>query len=142
MTEALARLRRLSGAPAWVEVHMNRIDQAGAMRLKTLIWLAILGSLIYAVVKTAPHFINDFELRDAMKAEARFAAVQHKPENDIREEIFKKTTELGIPVKREAIKIRMGSNYVIIDVNYSVDIQLPGFLWKKDFSNTADSRTW
>ena len=121
---------------------MRREGQKGALRLKTLIWLVILGSLIYVTIKVAPHFVNDFELKETMRSEARFGAAQHKSESDIRDDIFKKITELSIPVKREAIKIQTSSAFVTISVSYTVEIPLPGYVLKLDFSPSADSRTW
>ena len=74
--------------------------------------------------------------------EDEWKAIPYEQRLAITEYIFKKITELYIPVKRDAIKIQTSSGFVIINVSYTVEVPLPGYVLKLDFSPSADSRTW
>lgn len=119
---------------------MTRNAQRGEGRLKSIIALAVIASIIYLGYRTIPVYVNNFELEDAMKTEARFAAIQRKAPDEVRDVIYRKIQELRIPARREDIQIvQLGGGGLRITVTYTVVIDLPGFQWKLNFSPTADN---
>ena len=119
---------------------MRRNAQRGEGKLKTIIVLAILASVIYIAFRVVPVYVNNFELEDAMKTEARFAVVQRKSPDEVRESVFRKIQELKIPARREDIRIeQLGNSGLRITVTYTVVIDLPGYQWKLNFSPSADN---
>ncbi len=119
---------------------MSRDPQRGASKLKTTISLLILAALVYVGFKIVPAYVNNFELEDAMKTEARFAAVNRKTPEDVRNAIYKKIQELGIPARPEDIRVVPTSGYGIrITVKYTVVVDLPGYTLRLNFQPTADN---
>lgn len=119
---------------------MSRNRQRGAGRIKTIIFLLVFAAVIYVGVKVLPAYFNDFQLQDSMKTEARFAAVNRKTSEQVREDIYKKMRELGIPGKPENIRVEPLPSYGLrITVTYSVVIDLPGYPLVLHFEPTADN---
>ena len=119
---------------------MSRNPERGEGRLKTIIFLLILAGVIYLAYRVVPCYVNNFELEDAMKTEARFAAINRKSPDEVRENVYKKIQQLKIPADRNDIRIeQLGSGGVRITVIYTVVIDLPGYQLKLDFAPTADN---
>ena len=119
---------------------MSRERERGAIKLKAIFWLLVLGVLIFVLVKTVPAIVNNYQLEDFMKTEARFAPVQKRSEEDVRENVLKKIRELGIPARREDIRVESSAAGFRISVKYTVVVELPGYQFKLDFNPSADSR--
>lgn len=121
---------------------MSRARQQGEGRLKTIFWLFFLVAFVYLAFKVVPAFVNNYELKDAMKIEARFASVSRRSENEMRDNIYKKIRELELPASREAIRITSTGLYnVQIDLEYTVNVELPGYVLKLNFKPSVDSRS-
>ena len=119
---------------------MKQNSQRGAGRLKTAISLLIIAAMVYAGFKIAPPYLTNFQLLDALKTEARFAAVNRRSPDEVRENVFKKIKELEIPADRSDIRIEQLSNGGLrITVNYSVTVDFRVFQYTFDFSPTADN---
>lgn len=116
---------------------MSRERDRGFVKLKTLITLAVIGLIVYSCVKIVPVYVNNYELVDTMKSEARFAAVQRRNEEDVRTTVFKKAQDLGLPVRREDIKVRRTRDGMVVEVSYSVVVELPGYALTLNFSPSA-----
>lgn len=98
--------------------------ERGGAKINLLLTLIILGSMIFTAVMFVPPFFTNYQLQDAMNTEARFAGYNRKSEEDIREDVWKKVQELGVPAKRADIKITNENNMTQITVNYTVPINL------------------
>lgn len=119
---------------------MRRNSQRGEGKLKSIIALAIIAGIIYFMVKVIPVYVNNYELEDAMKSEARFASVNRRSAEEVRNNIYAKIKELEIPARPEDIKIvPIGNNNVRITVTYTVVVDFPGYQMKLNFSPTADN---
>ncbi len=114
--------------------------ELGASRLRTIFWLLVLVGIIWVAVKVTPAYVNNYQLEDAMKTEARFAVVQRKGEEDIRDAIFRKIKDLEIPAKREDIHVESNPGGVRINLSYTVVVDLPGYQLRLHFNPTADNR--
>ena len=117
---------------------MSRAGERGAIRLKSLLTLAVIAAVIYVSVKVVPVYIDSYEFHDALKQEARFAAIQRKSEEEVRDNVYKKAQDLGLPLRREDIKVRKSRDGFFIEVKYSVDVVLPGYTLTLDFSPSAN----
>ena len=98
--------------------------ERGGTKINLLLTLILLGSMIFAGVMLIPPYVTNYQLQDAMNTEARFAGYNRKTEEEIREDIWKKVQELGVPAKRTDIHITNDNNTTLITVNYSVPINL------------------
>lgn len=118
---------------------MNRRSQRGEGKLKTIIGLAILAAIVYVGFKVIPPYINNFELEDAMKTEARFGYANRKTPEEVRNTIYKKIRELQIPAGPEDIRVELLGNGMRITVTYTVVIELPGYTLELNFKPTVDN---
>jgi len=113
--------------------------ERGEGKLKTIIGLAILAAMVYLGFKIIPAYINNFELEDAMKSEARFGYVNRKTPEEVRDTVYKKIQELEIPAGRDDIRVEMLANGMRIAVTYTVVVELPGYQLELKFKPTADN---
>lgn len=119
---------------------MIRNTQRGEGRLKTIVSLAIVAAIIFLAFKIIPIYVDNYELEDAMKSEARFAAVNRKSPDDVRDAVYRKIQELRIPARREDIRIeQVGTTGLRITVTYTVIIDFTVYQWKKEMSASGDN---
>jgi len=120
-----------------------RNRQSGKGRIKSLVILVVLAAVIYAAVKIAPAYINNYQLQDSVTTEARFATSTYpkKSPEDIREDVWRKMQELGVPAKKEDIQVNMQDQYVAISIDYVVPIDLSVYQFTLQFHPHADSHS-
>jgi len=120
---------------------MNRNRQRGAGKLGTLIWLAILIGVAYCGFKIVPPYIDNYQIEDFMKSEARFANVNRRTPDQLKEVIYKKALEIGIPAKRDDVRVDTVQDGYKISLKYAVVIELPGYTLTLNFNPTADPKS-
>ncbi len=119
----------------------GRAQQRGGVRLKLILAVLVLFSLLYIAWKVIPPYFANYQLEDSMRNEARFAAVNKRTQEDIQDDIFRKIKDLDIPARREDIKVETISGGLSITVNYAVPIDLPGYTFELRFHPQADNRS-
>jgi hypothetical protein len=119
----------------------NRAPERGGSKIKGLLALIILVGMVYCGWRIVPPFLNNYQLEDAMKTEARFALAQRKTEDDIRDDIFYKVKDLGIPARRENIVIDNVDGALRISLDYNVPVDLPGYQFNLHFHPQGDNRS-
>lgn len=100
-----------------------------------------MAALVFSAVKIVPAYVNNYQLQDSMETEARFAGANRKAEADIRQDVWKKVQELGIPVKQDDIRVSVVEGAVQISLNYSIPVDLQVYRFNLDFHPHADNRT-
>jgi hypothetical protein len=99
-------------------------SQRGGGTVKAILWTAILIYGAFAAYRIIPAYVAEYQLTDKMQEQARFAVVNHYPEDQIRDTIFKTVQDLEIPAKREAIKVVSTQSVVRISLEYNVPVDL------------------
>jgi hypothetical protein len=112
------------GGISTVNTLKDRLRERGGTKINLLLTLIILGSMIFAAVMLVPPYFTNYQLQDAMNTEARFAGYNRKSEEEIREDVWKKVQELGVPAKRADIKVTNDNSTTQITVNYTVPINM------------------
>ena len=81
--------------------------------------------------------------RTAVESESRFALTGYpkKSTEDIRNDVWKKAADLGIPAKEEDIRVVVSDGSVDIDLDYSVPIDLQVYQFTLQFHPHADNHT-
>jgi hypothetical protein len=99
--------------------------------IKLLFGLVVIVGVVYVCAELIPPFFSNYEFEDAIKNEATLSTYNTKPEDAIRDTIFKKAQDLEIPVTKEQIKVRrmgaQGTGTVIIETSYVIHVDLPGY---------------
>jgi hypothetical protein len=119
----------------------HRNPQRGASRLKTLFGVLFLAALVYLAIKIIPPFVNNYQLQDSLVEEARFAGVNRRDADAVRNDVFKKMKEIGVPGRREDIRVESIATGTRISIDYTVVVQLPGYEIPLKFHPTADSNS-
>ena len=119
----------------------RRRFERGAGKLKAVIYLAILVFIIYSAVKIVPIYVSNYQLSDKMQEEARFAVVNRRTEEQIRDNIFKVVQELEIPVKRETIMVTASNSIVKISMEYTVPVDLLFYRMDLHFSPSSENKS-
>jgi len=119
-----------------------REGQRGGAKLNFAITMIILGAMAFSAWKIVPSWFANYQLQDSITTEARFATSTYpkKTADDIRDDVFKKALELGVPVKKEDIVVNIDGNVVTITVDYSVTFDLAVYQATHQFHLHADSR--
>lgn len=109
--------------------------------MNLLLTLLVVGFLIFSAVSIVPALFAKYQLQDAIETESRFAIVDRKGENDIREDVWKKMQELEIPATKDAIRVSVAQRDVSITVDYSVPVDLKVYQFNMEFHPHADNHT-
>jgi hypothetical protein len=113
----------------------------GRGRLGTLLTVLILAVAVFVAIKVVPAYVLNYQLQDSMQTEARFAISSKKGEEEIREAVWKKIQELGIPARKEDIRVTVVDTSVTIVVNYVVHVDLEVYEFNLEFHPHADNHT-
>jgi hypothetical protein len=118
----------------------SKHSQRGEGKLKAIIYTVVLLAAVYAAVKIVPAYVAEYELKDKMAEQARFAIVNRYSEEQVREVIFKVVQDLDIPANREDIKVESTNHGIMISVNYSVPVDFKVYKTQLSFSPTSEGR--
>ena len=122
----MARMGRLS---SWS-------DESGKIQIRTLISLALVVGMVYGAMKFLPVRASAYEFNDAIRDEVTFAGARRSSDETIRNNLIERANSLGLPIQSGNIRItRPGPKYIMVDVSYSVPIELVGgyvYDWKFD----------
>ena len=124
-----------------VTARRSRNLQRGGSRVKLFLTLALLGSMIFAGIKILPIYVNNYQMQDAIESEARFAIGNRLGAKDIRDNVWKKVNEIGIPADQDSLKVTANQGAVQISLDYSVPVDLLVYKFTLDFHDHADNRS-
>jgi hypothetical protein len=118
-----------------------RDRQRGGGKLGFFITVIVLGFLAFCTFKIAPSYFANYQLQDAMTTEARFATSTYpkKTPEDIQEDVGKKIKELGVPAKKEDVKVTTDGSLVTITLDYAITFDLIVYQFTHQFHLYADS---
>jgi hypothetical protein len=121
----------------------KRSTERGGSKINLVITLLVLGAMVFAGVKIVPIYFAKYQFQDSVESESRFALTGYpkRSVDDIKDDVFKKAQELGIPVQRDAIQVVVGNGTVDIAVDYSVPIDLAVYQWTPQFHVQADNHS-
>lgn len=125
---------------------MARFDgntQHGGSKTNLVLAVLVLGSVIFAGVKIIPVYFANYQMQDAIQTETRFALSGYpkKSAEDIREEVWRKAQELGIPAQKDAVQVNLENGSVAIGLQYSVPIDLAVYQFTLEFNPHADNHS-
>ena len=107
-------------------------DQRGEGRLKAVVYLTILIVAVYAAVKVVPLYVAEYQLKDKMSEQARFAIVNRYTPDQIKDNIFRTIQDLDIPAQRDDVKVMNTNKGLTISVEYTVPVDF--MVYKTDLN--------
>jgi hypothetical protein len=119
------------------------LREHGGSKLNLLLTLAILGSLIFGGIKLIPPYFANYQLQDAIESESRFALTGYpkKTVDDIRDDVYNKAVDLGVPANKDNIEVDVQNGSVSIGMDYSVPIDLKVYQFTLEFHPHADNHS-
>jgi len=114
-----------------------RAAERGASRLKAIIYIAILGVLIFAGIKVIPILLNGYEFEDSMKTTARFASVNRQTPDDIRKALMQEAAKDDVPIKADDLHITSEAGNIRIEGSYTVTVDLSFYQLTLNFHPSA-----
>ena len=112
-------------------------EERGEGRFKAIAWTVVILTAIFVAIKIVPAYVNEYQLRDKMQEEARFAVVYHHSDEQIRDVVFREIQDLDLPAKREDIKIDNSSREVSITIDYHVPVDF--YVYKTELHFTIST---
>jgi hypothetical protein len=121
----------------------QRKNESGSSKLNLVLTLLVLGAMVFTAVKVVPVYFANYQFQDAIESESRFALTGYpkKSVDDIRDDIWRKAQDLGIPAQKDAIQIAVANGSVDIGLDYSVPIDLSVYRFTLQFHPHADNHT-
>jgi hypothetical protein len=112
--------------------------------LKLIAGFVVIAAVVYGSAMLIPPFFSNYQFEDAIETEARMSTYSTKPEDAIRETVFKKAQDLEIPIAKEQIKVQrfgyQGTGSILIETQYTVHVDLPGYPLDLNFHPTTKNR--
>lgn len=122
---------------SWRTLRPNKA-QRGEGRVKAIVYTLIFVTAIYVAWKVVPVYVDEYQLKDKISEQARFAVVNRYSEDQIRDILFKTIEDLDIPAKREDIKVEHTNHGLLITVNYTVPVDLKFYKTELNFSPSSE----
>lgn len=112
---------------------------SGKGMFRAFAWLAVLVTFGYVCSALIPVYFDNYQLQDAMQNEVRFAVVEHKDQNQIQEDVYRKAKSLGVPARMEGITVEPIQGGYRITVDYTVPLRIFDHEFDLRFHTTADN---
>lgn len=121
----------------------NRMKQRGGTRLKVLIGLLVVAALLTAGIRIVPVYVNAYTFRDEMHVRARHFGNEWpaKSQEEVRVDLYKKATELNLPIGHEHIQVSTAPEGIAIVVRFTVPVDLVVVQRELNFDFRTDSNT-
>jgi len=116
----------------------GRRHERGEGKLKAIIYTLVLIIGVYVAIKVVPVYVAEYQLKDKMNEQARFAVVNRYNEEQIKDIIYKVVQDLDIPAKRDDIKVTPTSHGLNITLSYSVPVDLVFYKTEITFAPSSD----
>src|SRR6266700_6808612 len=117
----------------------KRNGEGGKGNLKAIIWTIILVAFIYGAAMVIPVLINEYEFQDSLQSIARFASVNRKTNEQVKQAVLEEAQKEDLPVQAEDIKVQGNAGNVHIDVDYSVTVDLKVYQLTLNFHPAASN---
>ena len=106
--------------------------------IKTIVKLVLAVAVLNGVYQSGTVAWNYYELKDEAQEVIRFG--DGIPTSSLRDDIFDKATELGVPVDPEDIYVRQEGTRIIADVSYVQPVDLlPTFVYPVALSFSVEA---
>ncbi len=97
----------------------------GGGKLNMLLALAITAILVLSAWRIIPVYVKSYQFQDEIRSKCKFAPVDRKSPETVKEELLRFAQELGLPVAREQLQVNaLGPSGIRVNVKYTVPVDL------------------
>ncbi|MGK2857120.1 MAG: hypothetical protein ACSLFQ_07930 [Thermoanaerobaculia bacterium] len=114
-----------------------RMNQKGEGRMGCIFGLLILAVACFVAYKLIPPKIQAAEMRDVIQDEARSAS--GRGSDSVKKSILARAEELKVPLDPENCIVERRADFIRVEVEYTVDIPFPGYLYKKTYKFSTEN---
>lgn len=115
----------------------------GTIKLVFGIFVIVAG--IYLGSALIPVYYENYQFQDIVKTEATLETYTAKPEDAIRDSLYKKAQGLDIPLTKDQIKVQrhgtQGTGSLTINAAYVVHVDLPGYPVDLHFDASTENKS-
>jgi hypothetical protein len=129
-----------AGVPEMTLRHGRR-SQRGAGKLKAILFTVIFVTGIYVAFKLVPPYVSEYQLQDKIQELARFGIVNRYSDEQVRDNVFKATQDLNLPIKREDIRVTVTQATCRISLDYTVPVDLMFYSTELHFSPSSENKS-
>ena len=112
--------------------------------MRIALGVAVFVLVAFLGIKLVPIFVNNFEFEDALKNDALQSTYSTKTEEDIREMVIKHARDCDIELTPKQVHVSrngsFGNGTLLIEVNYSVPVTLPGYSTTLEFHPSSKNQ--
>ena len=113
------------------------INQRGAGRIGLVIWLAIMGSGVFAAVRCVPVRMAVMQLHDFADEQVKFAAAGRRfDQAKLLKEIQTKARELELPLGKDSLALDLRQNELVLKMKHKVEVNLEVYTWVWEYNKT------
>jgi len=94
---------------------------------------------VYAAVMVIPVLINEYEFQDSLQNIARFASVNRKNSEQVKQAVLEEAQKEDLPVQAEDIKVEGNAGNIHINVTYTVTVDLKVYQLTLNFHPDASN---
>ncbi len=114
---------------------IQRVRQAGEGKLGCMIWLAAFAISALIAYKMVPVRVQAAQLKDFMSEQAKYSRAGN---DKLEQAIVNRAKELGLPVKKENVKVDLRTKRVRMSCKFVVPIEFPGYTYNWSFNLEID----
>lgn len=130
-----------AGSPLVNFRQRKRHSERGAGKLKAVVFTVIFILAIFVAFKLVPPYVSEYQLQDKMEEVARFAIVNRYSDEQVRDNMFKAVQDIGLPIKREQIKVYISQATCRISLDYTVPVDLMFYSTELHFSPSSENKS-
>jgi len=114
----------------------------GGGKLQMLLALAVTAVLVVSAWRIIPVYVKSYQFQDEIRNKCKFAPVDRKSPETVKEELLRFAQEIDLPVAREQLQVNaLGPAAIRVEVKYSVPVDLILFDISIPFEYNVDSKS-
>ena len=112
-------------------------NQRGAGKIGLILWLAVMGSGVFAATRCVPVRMAIMQLHDFADEQTKFAAAARRfDQAKMINEIYSKARELDIPLDKSAVTLDNRQHELVLKMKHKVEINLEVYTWVWEYNKS------
>ena len=111
--------------------------QRGEGQMGCLVGLVMMAIGIFVAYKMIPIKVRAAELRGEVVDQSKSAGM--RSDKQIMAAILHRAQENNLPVTEDNVKINRGQNNIVVDVDYTIPVDFPGYVYQWHFNHHAEN---